>query len=394
MIDHESTVIIVDNSLDHTGALKAILSTSVTLSDSYEFIFVLPQNTRITQLVRDHEFRVYTLPFVELSKRPRDVFSYLPYLVKNGFALSRLITSHNARIVHVNDYYNLVGIVAKALVPSIALVTHIRKLPNSFPILLSQLWLQLHARFSDKVICVSQTVRRQLRPYYPADLIYDGIRSKEKHPPRRLRNRMRGRIKLLYLGHFIPGKGQDYALEAFRRAYLQCKEIRLRFVGGDMGLEKNRKFRESLEFRAEDWGISDVVKFDGFAYDVEKEIKEADIVLNFSESESFSLACLEALHYGTPLIASDSGGPAELFEHRRSGYLVENRDVNSMIEAILFLARNPEERHRYSSASVDHVKERFSTCNTTQRLKEVYDKLTSTAGARGTVLNTGQLISQ
>ena len=375
MIDHESTVIIVDNSLDHTGALKAILSTSVTLSDSYEFIFVLPQNTRITQLVRDHEFRVYTLPFVELSKRPRDVFSYLPYLVKNGFALSRLITSHNARIVHVNDYYNLVGVIAKALVPSINLITHIRKLPDSFPFLLSRLWLSLHARFSDQIICVSKAVKRQLREHYPAVLIYDGINSEEKHPPRESLISKRQKMSLLYLGHFIPGKGQDYALEAFQRAYTECKELRLRFVGGDMNLEKNHKFRESLRRKALEWGIADVVEFDGFAHDVEKEIKEADIVLNFSESESFSFTCLEALYYGMPLIASDSGGPAEQFKHKESGYLVPNRDVDAMAEAVLYLARNPQTRKEYSIQSRDFVRRKFSYDETTGKLNELYTEL-------------------
>ena len=69
-------IIIVDNSLDYTGALKAILTSSVALSDSYEFVFVLPQKTKIAQVVRDREFRLHTMPFVELSKRPRDIFYY------------------------------------------------------------------------------------------------------------------------------------------------------------------------------------------------------------------------------------------------------------------------------------------------------------------------------
>ena len=60
-------------------------------------------------------------------------------------------------------------------------------------------------------------------------------------------------------------------------------------------------------------------------------------MLNFSESESFSMTCLESLYYGTPLIATDSGGPAELFKHGESGHLVPNRDVQAMAKAWPFL---------------------------------------------------------
>ena len=56
-----------------------------------------------------------------------------------------------------------------------------------------------------------------------------------------------------------------------------------------------------------------VVHFDGFAANTEVAMKGHDMVLNFSEAESFSLTCLDALYYGVPLIATDCGGPAELF---------------------------------------------------------------------------------
>ena len=212
---------------------------AIALSDSYEFIFVLPRKTRIAHLVRDHEFRVHTLPFIELSKRPRDVFFYLPMLIVNSLKLSRLMKQYRAKKVHLNDYYNMVGIVTKAIAPSFNLVTHIRKLPDSFPIVLNKIWLALNAKFSESTICVSLAVKKQLGKHYPSVLIYDGIPSEEQYPPRESFNRNPSEIRLLYLGNFIPGKGQDYALEAFRRVFMRCKDLRLRFVGGDFGLQKN-----------------------------------------------------------------------------------------------------------------------------------------------------------
>ena len=98
-------------------------------------------------------------------------------------------------------------------------------------------------------------------------------------------------------------------------------------------------------------------------------------MLNFSESESFSLTCLDALVYGTPLIASDCGGPAELFEHNHSGILVPNKDVPAMTRAILDLAANENKRRRFSQEGKKFVQEKFKALNTYCKLKALYQSV-------------------
>jgi glycosyltransferase involved in cell wall biosynthesis len=268
-----------------------------------------------------------------------------------------------------------VGVIAKMFAPSVKLVTHVRRLPNSFPSFLSRTWLWLHEKFSDQVISVSKAVQRQLGDNHYSRLIYDGIYYSEKYSRQVIKSRKDSTINLLYLSHYIPGKGQDLALEAFRRAYLECRKLRLRFVGSDTAMEKNRLYKENLERKAVDWGISNAIEFGEFTRDVEKEIKQADVMLNFSESESFSFTCLEALFYGTPVIASDCGGPAELFEHGRSGYLVPNGAVNEMKEAILLLARTPQLRRKLSREGRLYVKRNFPQEKTTSQINQLYRNL-------------------
>jgi glycosyltransferase involved in cell wall biosynthesis len=112
--------------------------------------------------------------------------------------------------------------------------------------------------------------------------------------------------------------------------------------------------------------------FEPFVKDVEQKIKEADIVLNFSESESFSLTCLDALFYGTPLIATDCGGPAELFEHGRSGCLVPNMDVQAMKNAILDLAGDPAKRQLFADQGRSYVRAKFNPRHTFGKLRKTY----------------------
>ena len=115
-----------------------------------------------------------------------------------------------------------------------------------------------------------------------------------------------------------------------------------------------------------------MVTLDGPVSDVRKAFAQTDIALNFSESESFSMTCLEALACGVPLIATNCGGPAELFEHSESGYLIPNRDVKAGEKAILRLSADYEMRSRFAINSVRYVRCKFSVENTFKKLADIY----------------------
>jgi glycosyltransferase involved in cell wall biosynthesis len=226
------------------------------------------------------------------------------------------------------------------------------------------------------VICVSEAVQEAFPPADNVLVVADPIPAGEKHPlpsPDHAEGRARtGALQLLYLANYIPGKGHDHAVAAFIEAYRQNPNLRLQFYGGDMGLEKNREFRRQLEAQVQAAGLTEAVQFGNFVQDVEKEIKAADMVLNFSETESFSLTCLDALFYGTALIASDCGGPRELFEHGHSGLLVPNKNRAAMTAAILELAADAEKRATFAAAGRTYVRRKFSSDQTYRKLKDVY----------------------
>lgn len=141
-----------------------------------------------------------------------------------------------------------------------------------------------------------------------------------------------------------------------------------------MGLKKNKDYVNFLKQKAEKLNIGGKIEWVGFTKDVEWEYKQATIVLNFSESESFSITCLEALYYGKPLIASDCGGPGEIIDNGITGILVSNRDGNSMAEAMKGLALAKSKREKMGLAARYAVREKFSAEKTSFRLKAIYDQ--------------------
>lgn len=365
-------IAIIDNSTGKTGALVAILSYAEFARDEFEFIFILPADSGAMQLVHSKGYQVIQLPFVELSKNIKNIILYLPFLFLNGLRFKKIIDKHNISLVHSNDFYNLISPLAKVLGAKYKLITHIRFMPDRFPWILKRIWLNLHLKYSEKIICVSNAVKSKLPEKDRIITIYDGLsedvikKESTDHNPI---------IKMLYLSHYIPGKGHDLALKAFELAFKKNQNLRLEFAGGDLGLSKNREYRKSLEKITRDKGLTKVIKFSGEIENTSAKMIDADIFLNFSESESFSMTIFEALSLGVPVIASDSGGPAELFINGESGFLVKNKNFNKMAEAIILLAEDSHLRTKFSINSVNYVKQKFALENTFFKIKDLYRNL-------------------
>ena len=371
------TILLVDNSRAVTGALNALRHATSPLRDRFEFAYVLPTGSTGRAVLEADGYRVHELPFVEISRRPGDLLRYLPMLLLNGWRLRQLARVRGAQLIHLNDFYNLTGYVARWLsLGRLPVLTHVRFLPQVLPQPLARTWRWLAEHAAQQVMCVSEAVRGYFTPGHDkVRTVYDPLPARgEELPAYAVAPATNRPVRLLYLSNYIRGKGQNFALEAFQLAHARNPNLHLHFMGGDMGMIKNKEFRSELEATVQSNGLSEIVHFKGFTTNTEAVMKAHDIVINFSEAESFSLTCLDALYYGVPLIATDCGGPAELFESGQSGFLVPNRDVQAMANAINQLVANVALRLQFSAASRIFVRQKFAPTHTYLLLADCYSR--------------------
>ncbi len=370
----KARILIIDNSTSHTGALKSILHVSRMHADHYEITLCADQ--RVKPFINAANIAFYAVRFVELRKGI-DSLIYFPALLINSWRILKFVHAQGIGLIHVNDIYNMTGVVIKILDPGIRLVYHVRLMPDSYVRSLYALWIRIINRFSDAIVACSQAVRRGLNTHPSKTFVVcDAVDVREKHPQKRITPGAKP-IRLLYLANFIPGKGHDHAIKAFAIAFSRDQNLRLRMVGGTLNLEKNERYKKRLENAARDADLEKVIDFGDFEFDVERLMKSSEVFLNFSDSESFSLTCLEALVYGVPLIATDSGGPSELFEDGVSGCLVPTGDVGAMAAAILRLSRDPGLRQRFAAAGKAAVARKFAPEISSRELTAIYDRLLS-----------------
>jgi glycosyltransferase involved in cell wall biosynthesis len=95
--------------------------------------------------------------------------------------------------------------------------------------------------------------------------------------------------------------------------------------------------RGEVESRARALAVDQHVAIAGFREDVRPYLSACDVVVVCSLTEALSLAAIEAMAMGKPLVHSDVGGVAELIEAGRTGLLFPAGDTAAMVECLLHL---------------------------------------------------------
>jgi len=78
-------------------------------------------------------------------------------------------------------------------------------------------------------------------------------------------------------------------------------------------------------------------------------------------TEAFGLSMVEAMACGTPVIAYARGGPVEIIENGKSGFLIEPDDTKGMLEAVgrISAVRRSDARLRAEEFAIGRLVDRF-----------------------------------
>lgn len=147
------------------------------------------------------------------------------------------------------------------------------------------------------------------------------------------------------VGRLQPWKGQDRLLAAHALLRERGHHLHTVIVGGDAyGLSPD--YAQSLPLLVDRLGLSGAVTLTGHVPDAGPYIEQMDILVNASDPEPFGIVLLEGMARGVAVVAVDSGGPAELIEHERSGVLAASGEPSALADAVEVLLRSPTLRRR------------------------------------------------
>ncbi|MCD8312162.1 MAG: glycosyltransferase, partial [Firmicutes bacterium] len=131
-------------------------------------------------------------------------------------------------------------------------------------------------------------------------------------------------------------KGQEYFIDAADIVLGSQENVTFMVVGTGSFLEKYKEKARAL-------GRGCDIIFTGFTDDIEGIANITDIIVNESVgTETTSLALLEAMSVGVPVVASDYGGNTKVVRDGENGIIVPQRDPEATAKAILRLLSDGE----------------------------------------------------
>lgn len=144
-------------------------------------------------------------------------------------------------------------------------------------------------------------------------------------------------------------KGVHVFVDAVALAMKQHPALQAVVVGGAHETEPG--YIEELAARARQLGIESRIRFAGFQPNVPQWMQAMDVVVHASDREPFGMVVVEAMALGKPVIAGQSGGPAEIITDGVDGILAPYGDVAALGAAISRLLDDPELARRLGTAA-------------------------------------------
>jgi glycosyltransferase involved in cell wall biosynthesis len=163
---------------------------------------------------------------------------------------------------------------------------------------------------------------------------------------------------ILCVGRLVPHKGHDVLLEAVARL---PADLHWRCVIAGCGPQFGKLTR-----RCRDLGISDRVTIKTGLSDAEMELEYHTATLfalptvsTFGGTEGFGIVLLEAMAHGLPIIASNTGGIAEVLDNGSCGVLVAPGDPAALCDSIRLVAGERVLRERLVSAAQERLRKLY-----------------------------------
>lgn len=171
------------------------------------------------------------------------------------------------------------------------------------------------------------------------------------------------------IGRLSEVKNQRRFIEAFALACQQNSNIALVIVGTGPLERELKDLTASLN-------IGDRVVFLGYRKDIPALLQNIDIFALPSLREGISLALLEAMASGLPVLTSNRGGMKEVISDSSCGWLIEPEDKYSMAEVITLIAQQtPEQLVTIGHNARQRMLSKFNTHRMTSDYEHLYEEV-------------------
>lgn len=187
-------------------------------------------------------------------------------------------------------------------------------------------FIKPHLRHAAAAICVSANVRDAVMAQFPGlrTVVVENFLDLDRRP---VRPSIRDMPRIGALGRLHPQKGFDLLLEA-------CADWRKSGLAAQVQIAGDGPESDELLAQRDRLGLQDMVTFLGWVSPVADFLESVDLLVVPSRYEPFGLVVIEGLAAGTPVVACDVEGPAEILQAGRFGTLFRTGVAADLSKAV------------------------------------------------------------
>ena len=235
------------------------------------------------------------------------------------------------------------------------------------------------ARLSNQIVCPSQFIRKQFDPILKnrskIHVIYNATRIPlKKNNAMQLDNDLKRRFLVGMIGHFSPQKRHiDFILAAkkVRKIFPYIKF----FIFAISHHKQERPYINYLCKMIKNFALDKEIIFSEFSGDSLKSIEKMNLTVLPSINEGGSLAVIEAMAAGKPVVASHSGANPEYIQNGITGLLVPPKNPSQLAEAIIQILKNPRDAIRMGLAGQKRAEKLFNIATCTRQYEHLYESI-------------------
>jgi glycosyltransferase involved in cell wall biosynthesis len=177
-------------------------------------------------------------------------------------------------------------------------------------------------------------------------------------------------VTVLFAGRFLREKGLVELIEACDRLAADGLAFRLLLCGQPDPGNPSSLTKEFLE----DVRRRNYVEWLGQRSDMERVYSRAHVVCLPSYAEGLPLTLIEAASCGLPIVATDVPGCRDVVLNGENGWLVENKNVESLRAALQRIIHDQVARERFGRFSRAHALKHFAKSRVVDMGLKIYSK--------------------
>ena len=171
----------------------------------------------------------------------------------------------------------------------------------------------------------------------------------------------------------VHWKGHRWFLDACR--YIFKKIDAFAIIIGDTP-DGSSNVKKDLIAYAQQLGIKNKVIFVGHRNDIESAMDACDVIVHASIiPEPFGRTIIEGMALGKPVIATKMGGPLEIIENGKDGFLVPPEEPEILAKQVLTCLKNPGLRKQIGISAKKKIRERYDVKHHARQIETVYSKV-------------------